>query len=541
MTGTGQDDGEPAPAGLAELRRALSTLGGRKRLDLLLDQPDPRAIVRALPADELFYAIQETGLADASDVVQLASPEQFQAFLDLDAWRGNEAEPMRLMPWIRAARGPTSESDEDRDEWREKLALLDPDLVSLLLRSALRIHDLEEDEDPDLEGERFVRTVEGRYIVEFVPDGADYIAVRRLLDDLYEKDPFMAGRILSMVRWELDSDLAESALRWRNGRLADLGYPTFDEAISWFARPASRVEAPAGLPERPPGFWLASFRRETLLDRAAARLGPDAMARFELEAMAAANAAVVADRVDPADPEAVHGAVESARALLEMGLQTLSGGDPEVAASVLASTPLKTVFQRGFVQLLELRWRAERQRKADAAHGPAPTLDAPIGEAVDAVLRRRPRYFPGLDLPRDEWGSVAASAPQARPFQSTEEVRRASGALDDASALLALGRQLGLAPAPGSPAPTLATLYLTALANERLGRGFAAAPLRRADLPAVARAFETLDDPRLAEAGAPGTLLATLASNRAAELAPIRAGEEPPAGAITAVLVAEPA
>jgi hypothetical protein len=538
MTGTGQDDGQPAPAGLAEVRRALSTLGGRKRLDLLLDQPDPRAIVRALPADELFHAIQEAGLADASDVVQLASPEQFQAFLDLDAWRGNEAEPMRLMPWIRAARGPTSESDEDRDEWREKLAVLDPDLVSLLLRSALRIHDLEEDEDPDLEGERFVRTVEGRYIVEFVPDGADYIAVRRLLDDLYEKDPFMAGRILSMVRWELDSDLAESALRWRNGRLADLGYPTFDEAISWFARPASRAGAPAGLPERPPGFWLASFRRETLLDRAAARLDPEAMARFEMEAMAAANAAVVADRVDPADTDAVRGAVESARALLEMGLEALSGGDPEVATSVLAATPLKTVFQRGFVQLLELRWRAERQRKSESALGPVPALDAPIGEAVEAILRRRPRYFPGLDLPRDEWGSVAASAPLARPFQSTEEVRRASGALDDAGALLALGRQLGLAPAAGPPAPTLATLYLTALANERLGRGFAPAPLRRADLPAVARAFETLDDPRLAGAGAAGVLLATLARNRAAELAPIRAGEEPPPGAIAAVLVA---
>jgi hypothetical protein len=543
MTGTGQDDGEPAPAGLAEVRRALSTLGGRKRLDLLLDQPDPQAIVRALPADELFYAIQEAGLADASDVVQLASPEQFQTFLDLDAWRGNEADPMRLMPWIRAARGPTSESDEDRDEWREKLALLDPDLVSLLLRSALRIHDLEEDEDPDLEGERFVRTVEGRYIVEFVPDGADYIAVRRLLDDLYEKDPFMAGRILSAVRWELDSDLAESALRWRNGRLADLGYPTFDEAISWFARPASRVEAPAaaGLPDRPAGFWLASFRREALLDRAAARLDPDALARFEMEAMAAANAAVVADRVDPADPDAVRGAVESARALMEMGLETLSGGDVEAAASVLASTPIKAIFQRGFAHLLELRWRAERQRKAEAALGPVPALDAPVGEAVDALLRRRPRYFPGLELPRDEWGSVAASGFQARPFQSTEEVRRASGALDDAGALLALGRQLGLAPTADAPAPTLATLYLTALANERLGRAFAPAPLRRADLPAVARAFETLDDPRLAAAGAPGALLAAMARNRAAELAPIRAGEEPPPGAIAAVLVAEPA
>ena len=539
MTGTGQDASSPAPAGLAEVRRALATLGGRRRLDLLLDQPDPQAIVRALPADELFYAIQEAGLADASEVVQLASPEQFRTFLDLDAWRGNEADPLRLLPWIHAARGPTSESDEDRDVWREKLGALDPELLSLLLRSALHIHDLEEDSDPDFEEERFVRTPEGRYIVEFRPDGADYITLRRLVDDLYAKDAFMAGRILSAVRWELDSDLAEHALRWRNGRLADLGYPTFDESLSWFARPAVRGDAPAGLPDRPPGFWLASFRRESLLDRAASRLAPDALGRFEVEAMAAANATVVADRVDPADPEAVRGAVETARALLEMGLSALSGGELEAAAAILSSMPLKAIFQRGFVQLLELRWRAERQRKAEATGGPAPGLDSPLAEAVLAVLSRRPRYFPGLDRPRDEWGSVAAAAFEARPFRSTEEVRRTASALDDADSLLALARRLGLAPAPGSPPPTLATLYLTALANERLGRGFSPAALARADLPAVARALETLDDPRLATAGAPGELLASMARNRAAELAPVRAGQEPPPGAVAAVLVGD--
>jgi len=524
---------------MLELRRALAQLGGRRRLDLLLDQPDPRAVVRALPADELYHAIQDAGLADASEVVQLASPEQFRTFVDLDAWRGAEVDPMRLVPWLRAARGAPSGADRDADldAWREKIAALDPELVSLLLRSALKIHDLEEDEDPDFESERFMRTAEGRFIVEFVPDGADYVAVRRLVDDLYERDPFMAGRTLSAVRWEIESDLEESALRWREGRLADLGYPTFDEALSWFARPAGRGDLPAGLPDRPPGFWLASFRRETLLDRAAARLPPEAVERFEGEALAAANAAIVADRVDPSDPDAVRSAVESARALLELGLESLSGGDVDVAARALASTPLKTVFQRGFGQLLELRWRAERTRKEAAAIGPVPALDAPVGEAFAAVQRRRPRFFPGIDRPRDEWGSVAAGAFVERPFRSADEVRRTASALGDAEALLALGRRLGLAPSGEPNPPTLATLYLTALANERLGRPFAPAPLGRADLPAAARALETIDDPRLSGAGAPGELLLVMARNRAAELAPVRAGEAPPPGTVAAVLV----
>ena len=451
---------------------------------------------------------------------------------------------MRIVPWLRAARGAASGADRDADldSWREKLATLDPELVSLLLRTALRIHDLEEDEDPDFESERFMRTAEGRYIVEFVPDGADYVVVRRLVEDLYERDAYMAGRILSAVRWEIESDLEEQALRWRDGRLADLGYPTLEEALSWFARPVRRTGAgpvtPAGLPERPPGFWLASFRRETLLDRAAARLPPEAVERFESEALAAANAAIVADRVDPSDPDAVRSAVESARTLLELGLEALSGGDVDAASRILASTSLKSVFQQGFGQLLELRWRAERIRKEAASSAPSPGLDAPIGEAFAAVLRRRPRYFPGLDRPREEWGTVAAAAFVERPFRSSDEVRRTAAALGEAEGLLALGRTLGLAPASGEPPATLATLYLTALANERLGRPFAPAPLGRVDLPAAARALESIDDPRLSSAGASGELLLALARNRAAELAPVRAGEEPPPGTVAAVLVA---
>ena len=562
MTSGPQGEGTPDPGALAALRRSLATLAGRRRLDLLIDQPDPEAAVRSLPGDELYHAIRDAGLADAADVVQLASPEQFRTFVDLDAWRGSEVEPLRLLPWLRAARGSMAGAGRDADlaAWREKLGALDSEVVSLLLATALRIHDLEEDPDPVVESDRALRTAEGRFVVEFLPEGTEHLALRRLVDDLYERDPFMAGRILSAVRWELQSDLEEGALRWRNGRLADLGYPDLEEALSWFARPAARPVAPAGLPERPPGFWLASFRGSTLLDRAAGLLPPDAAARFEVEALAAANAAIVADRVDPSDPEAVRGAVESARTLLELGLEELSGGDADAAARALAGTPLKSVFQRGFGRLLALRWKADRILADAAAAGPVPSLDAPLAEVVAAVRRRRPRYYPGLDLPRDEWGAPATGALSERPFRSSDEVRRTAAALDEAAGLLALGRSLGPVPAGGAaagggatpgpagggavstplagPAPTVATLYLTALANERLGRGFVPKPFPAADLSAVARVLEDPNDTRLDAAGPFGALLLTMARNRAAELAPVRAGETPPPGAITAVLIA---
>ena len=74
--------------------------------------------------------------------------------------------------------------------------------------------------------------------------------------------------------------------------------------------------------------------------------------------------------------------------------------------------------------------------------------------------------------------------------------------------------------------------------NERLGRRFAPEPIPAGELPSAARAVEKIEDPRLTAAGAAGELLRTLAQNRSAELAPLRAGEPVVPGAIDALLVA---
>jgi hypothetical protein len=411
------------------LRSELAGLHGKQRLDRIFDAPDPGALVRALPADELYFTIQEVGLADAVELVQLASPAQFRAFLDLDAWRKDRLDPSRALPWIRAARSGVQRDDDDERRWRKKLAGLDMELVELLLVGALRIHDLDEEPDPDLTSERFLRTTEGKFIVEFLVEGTDYLAIRGLVDDLFALDPFRAARMLTALRWELPSELEEEALRWREGRLQDLGYPPLQEALSWFARPATGAAAMPGRPDRPVGFYLELRPRGSLLARAAARLPADESQALELELVAAANATMVADAVDPSDLEAVRSAVTSARALVELGLLELAGGPgEEEAARALGVTPVKVIFQRGFGRLLRLRWRAERLLAT--AHEKERDLASPVAELLAGLARRRPRYFPGIELPREEWGTPLAGAFELRPFLAPEEAARAEAALD---------------------------------------------------------------------------------------------------------------
>jgi hypothetical protein len=532
-----------APAELARHRAELARATGRRRLDLILDARNPLALVRALPADELYLAIRDIGLADALPLVQLASAKQFATFLDLDAWRGENFQPHRALTLLRAARIGSFDDPRAAARWARKLAALDPELLYLTLRSALRIHDLEVDEDPDIESDRFMRTPENKFIVEFLVDGGDYMAVKGILDDLYAEDAFKATRLLSSIRWEIDSELSETALRWREARLADLGFPSLEDAHSWFARPPSSPPgAPPGPPARPPGFWIAAHAGTSFLDRAAARLDDDDRALIEPQLMAAANAVVVADLIDPGDPESVARALSAARALIELGLELRAGADEEAGARALAEIPVKRLFQEGFGRLLALKWRVDRLlRDFGAGTRESPLLDPPLGEALAALSLKRPRFHPGLEADRSHWGAPALAAAVPRPFFTSLELGRATAALDAAEGLVTLGARLGLLlPAPGEPAGIhrLSARYLTALANERLGRAFSPAPIPVAELKAAAKAIADggVDHPALADAGEAAELLRALAAQRAEELsATADAGARDPATVAAAI------
>jgi len=532
-----------APAEIARHRAELARATGRRRLDLILDARNPLALVRALPADELYLAIREIGLSDALPLVQLASARQFTTFLDLDAWRGAEFQPSRAMTWLRAARLGSIDDPRAAARWARKLAGLDPEVLFLTLRSALRVHDLEQDEDPQIESDRFMRTPENKFIVEFQVEGGDYVAVKGVLDDLYAEDPFKATRLLSAIRWELDSELSETELRWREARLADLGFPSLQDALSWFARPpASPPGARPGSPARPPGFWIAAHAGSAFLDLAAARLSDEDRLLLEPQLVAAANAVVVADSVDPGEVEAVARALQAARALIELGLELRAGADEEAGARALAELPVKRLFQEGFGRLLALKWRVDRLL---GDHGvgtrESPLLDPPLGEGLVALSLKRPRFHPGLEADRSQWGAPALAAAVARPFLTSLDLTRATAAVDAAEGLVALGAKLGLLlPKPGEPAGVhrLAARYLTALANERLGRAFAPTPIPIQELRAAADAIRAggPDHPGLAAEGAPGELLRSLAAQRAEELsASADAGAGDPASVAAAI------
>ena len=102
-----------------------------RRAELLELAPLPEAIIPELPEAELVFTVKAVGLADATWILEYATPEQFVACVDLDIWRGTTPDRNNLDEWIDAFAGISS------DGLFRALHSLDPELVVLFLKSKI--------------------------------------------------------------------------------------------------------------------------------------------------------------------------------------------------------------------------------------------------------------------------------------------------------------------------------------------------------------------------------------------------------------------
>jgi hypothetical protein len=474
-SGNGQD----REAANQLLLRQLQRLEPKQRLEALISAPKAEALIQSVPPEQLYLDIQSVGLADTTDVVQLASPAQFQAFVDLGAWKADRLDHQALLRWIRAARGPSA------DRFRAQVAGLDLELIESLLRTHTTIHDLEE--EPDLHAEGLtLDSADGRYRVVFLAEkSSDQAALRALLLDFMAADALGLSRLLESARWALPSELEEVAYGFRTARLTDLGFPDAETAKSLYAR----VPLPP-----PPADGKASAlaqrgRRVDLLASALDALTPEERERLEDELRTVVNAVLVDERADPGDPAAIRHASERARDTLELGLEYLSGANPAQAVEVVRQHTSRHLFQVGFSLALALKHRAERLARRPLVRVDGEYLLWP--DAAEAVRElRRPRPLRAL--------RVEGAEPV--PFRSLREIQETESLLEraehqatlfsallggsDASARAALATLGPDWPVGGTPA-----VLLSALAHAAVDGTLRVAPLPRAEVAALAAAL----------------------------------------------------
>ncbi|HVU51907.1 MAG TPA: DUF6178 family protein, partial [Polyangia bacterium] len=475
----------PEPDNVVALSRYRAQLGrGRKlrRGDALLAGPDPERAVRALPGDELYYVIHELGLRDAGDILALARPEQVQAVLDFALWERDQIVPERAGEWLEAiAEAPY----ETVGAW---VAGLDVELFALLLRKTSRIYDLSQEEAPEEPAGTLYPTPDGLFVLDVTgvpgdeaatdegeptqeagPMTTSARAMVRIVDALYRADRNLARRLLVGARAELDSELEELAYRWRQGRMEDLGFQDYYEALEVYreldpasvrigeiepgkarVRPLDERDGAEGSPARAPASLVERLTRgASPFARAAQALrSADEVAELHFALVALTNRVLAADRVTPGDDPAVAATLERQLATLDLALEFLARGDAAREVEALRTIPLVRLHRLGvsLVGKVKLLATTLRRRGPFAATGRHPLVEPDEALALAAVSRHRPLFAGILDDPPSN---------ADRPFHTLADVARATAAVERAAATQALLLGLGVSPADLGPGATL--------------------------------------------------------------------------------------
>ena len=428
-----------------------------RRADALFASSDPASAIRALPGDEFFYVIHELGFPEAMDVLVHGTAEQVQTVLDFSLWERDRVDLQKSDEWLAAL---VEAPPATLGQWA---AGIDVELLALLLRQRARIYDLSIDEPPEEpEPQGVLWSSPDRLFAIELGGGPDRARVtQRLLDNLYRYSPAMMRRLLVGVRSESDAELEEAALRWRSGRMADLGFADFYEALAVYQElePASVRASDAPLPSprprgepsddaflRLPAVVAERLGGKTPFARAVVGLQDrEEIADLHFALVALANRALAADRVTPGDDEAVRAVLERMSATLDLAIEFLARGRAEREVAAVRGVPLVTLHRLGVSltgKLRRLAWALLRQNPFAALRPAIDIFELGDREVLATLARLRPLFPRALESP---------PAPGERPFATLADLATATRAVERAAAALELVAGLGIRPAQLSP------------------------------------------------------------------------------------------
>lgn len=464
---------------LSRFTAALGRLRGKKRMEMILEQKDPAALVAEMPVQDLYFLIKEVGLADAGELIELATPEQFQGFLDLDVWDVDRLRDADARPWLAAL------LDAGFEKLGHVWAELDPELTALLLQRWTRIYNIVEEELPEWEDPPFYPTPDRFFMVKITADDPEVIhLVERLLDHLYRADAAQARHTLRAAMSEPPAEMEEMAYRWRAGRLQDLGYAAHDEALEVY-QPVDPGAVKIGegtsvwpdVPTTLPAVFAEPTLKTGFFGQVLARVNDvEESRRLEAAIVTLLNRALAADRVSPGDATAAAAGAARAAATISLGLEALARGDVERGLEALRTIALVRLHRLGYTITLQLK------KLALALGARAERAEEPLASVAAGLREKRPVYARVLDDPPQ---------PGTRPFTTMDDVRRAATAIARLAAETQLVFDVGGAdPRALGHAVTLGDAGRTLLVHAALGHEPRVAPLTQEDV----RAFLALPE-----------------------------------------------
>src|SRR5215469_8333237 len=379
---------------LSPLVGSAVRIENKEQLDEFLARPDAAHVVRSASFEEVFFTIKHVGLADSLDLLPLISGKQIRGFIDLDCWRKDTFVRKPFMEWI------TAVTQAGAEETMKAISGIDDTVAALFLKDLIHVYEIDRDDPPT--GTQLIFTPDNRFGVEPLEQGEPTTIGMLILDALFKYNPPLGTQILTKVRYTTRTELEEVAYDNKNRRLEMHGFVDYYDAMSIYATaPSNKPEAVADrdrqtetIPgEENPGSLPAVFAGSLLggafLMKAFGQItDPEESDRFAQELTALGNRILSANLVNLGELEGIRPALEEMRDFLTIGLEHLTGGQPESAPQALRKTYIQTIFKIGFDQVA--RVRDEADRLAQIPRFKVTALDEADQQFLEAVRRFKP-------------------------------------------------------------------------------------------------------------------------------------------------------
>jgi hypothetical protein len=386
--------------------KLLAGLGAVDAYKLLLEHPRPAEIVGLIPAENLYLMLQEIGSQDALELLEMASEEQVQTFLDIDCWNRDRLDLVKARTWFVLL------NEMDDEPFLRDLEALDLAFLVAFFGAHLTVHILDDRNDEwDIDGVTLV-TPDNRHLLEYTCGLEISRLVNGLLVRLAQLDVDFFLNLLEAIHWETGTETEEAAYEERLTRLESRGFPDYYQALEILVtvdldrfQPGRKTAALAKSEE--PGApisasqYLTKYEHPDTLLRRALALPFDGREDVAVEIMGLANMATVAARTQFIELDQVRRLVARTDGYISIGLEHLVGDDPPAAAALLAERKIIDIHKVGRSLVL---------REANRARGLAPRLavdqsrpqdlllDGPEGDALAGLLAAEPvRRVDGAD------------------------------------------------------------------------------------------------------------------------------------------------
>ena len=351
----------------ADLTRSLSRRGER-----ILAASDLASEVAALEPLEAYYIVREIGPDQGLPILLELSQEQLATCIDLDCWNRYDF------------------AVDNLDEWLTAFALAGPEALArayfsldyvvqlLYLAQTVTVYDPDTDQVPPEDKEKDTpraATPDGFYLIDVNDDVVLKTHPFSLLDALYQYDPFASHRLLSDSRVDLPTQIEEEALRFRNGRMQDIGFVPPEEAAVLFSRPAIHQALPR--PDKPadsalfrlPAVYASPLIATSLLQQALSLITDrKRLSGLEQEIVWAINSAIIAYGEKTRDIKQITDIAERVRDTISLGMESLLAqkenclldGAAAKLSDLLEIWCITDLFRHGFAATLGLQLEARQ-------------------------------------------------------------------------------------------------------------------------------------------------------------------------------------